>query len=72
MSSFNFLYGSYKLDAEPSSHRSSNPQVFQGVLERNMKYKLFLMGKLGAKLDVLLENMGRLSFGSNSSDYKVS
>lgn len=37
-----------------------------------MKYKLFLMGKLGAKLDVLLENMGRLSFGSNSSDYKVS
>ncbi|KAI5943663.1 beta-galactosidase-1-like protein isoform X2 [Manis javanica] len=44
--------------------------VFQGVLERNMKYKLFLMGKLGAKLDVLLENMGRLSFGSNSSDYK--
>eukprot|EP00069_Balaena_mysticetus_P020994 bmy_13378T0 len=44
--------------------------VFQGVLERNMKRNLFLMGKKGAKLDVLLENMGRLSFGSNSSDFK--
>ncbi|ELK17185.1 Beta-galactosidase-1-like protein [Pteropus alecto] len=53
-----------------SSHRSSYPQVFQGVLERNMKYKLFLTGKVGAKLDVLLENMGRLSFGSNHSDFK--
>ncbi|XP_078184733.1 beta-galactosidase-1-like protein isoform X2 [Callithrix jacchus] len=45
-------------------------QVFQGVLERNMRDKLFLMGKLGSKLDILLENMGRLSFGSNSSDFK--
>ncbi|XP_036885260.1 beta-galactosidase-1-like protein isoform X1 [Sturnira hondurensis] len=44
--------------------------VFQGVLERNTKHKLFLMGKMGAKLDVLLENMGRLSFGSNHSDFK--
>lgn len=44
--------------------------VFQGVLERNMEHNLFLMGKRGAKLDVLLENMGRLSFGSNSSDFK--
>ncbi|EHA97560.1 Beta-galactosidase-1-like protein [Heterocephalus glaber] len=44
--------------------------VFQGVLERNMKQKLFLMGKIGTQLDVLLENMGRLSFGSNHSDFK--
>uniref|UniRef100_A0A8C7EWW3 Galactosidase beta 1 like n=1 Tax=Neovison vison TaxID=452646 RepID=A0A8C7EWW3_NEOVI len=44
--------------------------VFQGVLERNMKHQLFLMGKEGARLDILLENMGRLSFGSNSSDFK--
>uniref|UniRef100_A0A452QXY8 Galactosidase beta 1 like n=1 Tax=Ursus americanus TaxID=9643 RepID=A0A452QXY8_URSAM len=44
--------------------------VFQGVLERNMKHQLFLMGTVGAKLDILLENMGRLSFGSNSSDFK--
>ncbi|XP_007964541.1 beta-galactosidase-1-like protein isoform X3 [Chlorocebus sabaeus] len=44
--------------------------VFQGVLERNMRDKLFLMGKVGSKLDILVENMGRLSFGSNSSDFK--
>uniref|UniRef100_A0A8C0MY23 Galactosidase beta 1 like n=2 Tax=Canis lupus familiaris TaxID=9615 RepID=A0A8C0MY23_CANLF len=44
--------------------------VFHGVLERNMKHQLFLTGKGGAKLDILLENMGRLSFGSNSSDFK--
>nr|KAF6450202.1 galactosidase beta 1 like [Molossus molossus] len=44
--------------------------VFQGVLERNMKHKLFLTGKMGATVDVLLENMGRLSFGSNYSDFK--
>lgn len=44
--------------------------VFQGVLERNMKNKLFLIGKVGTKLDILVENMGRLSFGSNSSDFK--
>ncbi|XP_014595862.1 beta-galactosidase-1-like protein isoform X4 [Equus caballus] len=44
--------------------------VFHGVLERNMKHKLFLTGQVGAKLDVLLESMGRLSFGSNTSDFK--
>lgn len=37
-----------------------------------MKHNVFLTGKVGDKLDVLLENMGRLSFGSNSSDFKVS
>nr|KAF6450203.1 galactosidase beta 1 like [Molossus molossus] len=35
-----------------------------------MKHKLFLTGKMGATVDVLLENMGRLSFGSNYSDFK--
>nr|XP_045002833.1 beta-galactosidase-1-like protein isoform X2 [Jaculus jaculus] len=44
--------------------------VFQGVLERNMRPQLFLTGKVGAKVDILLENMGRLSFGSNRSDFK--
>lgn len=43
-----------------------------GVLERNLKNELYLTGKAGAKLDILLENMGRLSFGSNHSDFKVS
>lgn len=57
----------------PSFHRAfSYPQVFQGVLERSMKHKLLLMGKIGTQLDILLENMGRLSFGSNHSDFKVS
>ncbi|XP_004701857.1 beta-galactosidase-1-like protein [Echinops telfairi] len=44
--------------------------VFQGVLERNIKSRLFLVGKMGDKLDILVENMGRLSFGSNTSDFK--
>uniref|UniRef100_A0A8C6A475 Galactosidase beta 1 like n=1 Tax=Marmota marmota marmota TaxID=9994 RepID=A0A8C6A475_MARMA len=44
--------------------------VIQGVLERNTDNKLYLMGKVGTKLDILLENMGRLSFGSNHSDFK--
>ncbi|MEJ1272051.1 galactosidase beta 1-like [Cricetulus griseus] len=44
--------------------------VFKGVLERNLKHELYLTGKVGAKLDILLENMGRLSFGSNHSDFK--
>ncbi|XP_006890307.1 PREDICTED: beta-galactosidase-1-like protein isoform X2 [Elephantulus edwardii] len=44
--------------------------VFQGILERSMQYRLLLIGKMGDQLDVLVENMGRLSFGSNSSDFK--
>ncbi|XP_077011321.1 beta-galactosidase-1-like protein isoform X2 [Tamandua tetradactyla] len=44
--------------------------VFQGVLERSMKHRLFVTGKAGSTLDILMENMGRLSFGSNSSDFK--
>ncbi|XP_048200668.1 beta-galactosidase-1-like protein [Perognathus longimembris pacificus] len=44
--------------------------VFQGVLERNIKRHLVLTAKEGVKLDILLENMGRLSFGSNHSDFK--
>ncbi|KAL6086492.1 hypothetical protein STEG23_002977 [Scotinomys teguina] len=42
----------------------------KGVLERNLKHELYLTGKAGAKLDILVENMGRLSFGSNHSDFK--
>ncbi|XP_069872838.1 beta-galactosidase-1-like protein isoform X2 [Dipodomys merriami] len=45
-------------------------EVFQGVLERNTKRELVLTANAGAKLDILLENMGRLSFGSNHSDFK--
>ncbi|XP_034353762.1 beta-galactosidase-1-like protein [Arvicanthis niloticus] len=44
--------------------------VLKGVLERSLKQELYLTGKVGTRLDILLENMGRLSFGSNHSDFK--
>lgn len=59
-------------DEDTQLRATTSPQVFQGVLERDMKNKLFLTGKVGTKLDILVENMGRLSFGSNCSDFKVS
>ena len=46
--------------------------VLKGVLERSLKQELYLTGTVGTRLDILLENMGRLSFGSNHSDFKVS
>ncbi|XP_011237015.1 beta-galactosidase-1-like protein isoform X2 [Mus musculus] len=44
--------------------------VLKGVLERSLKQELYLTGTVGTRLDILLENMGRLSFGSNHSDFK--
>ncbi|XP_051839468.1 beta-galactosidase-1-like protein [Antechinus flavipes] len=45
--------------------------VFQGTMERDKEEAaLFLTGQAGSTLDVLLENMGRISFGSNFSDFK--
>ncbi|XP_038939293.1 beta-galactosidase-1-like protein isoform X1 [Rattus norvegicus] len=44
--------------------------VLKGILERSLKEELYLTGKVGTRLDILLENMGRLSFGSNHSDFK--
>lgn len=44
--------------------------VLKGILERSLKEELYLTGKAGTRLDILLENMGRLSFGSNHSDFK--
>lgn len=44
--------------------------VLKGILERSLKQELYLTGKVGTRLDILLENMGRLSFGSNHSDFK--
>ncbi|XP_074047416.1 beta-galactosidase-1-like protein isoform X2 [Macrotis lagotis] len=44
--------------------------VFQGILERDKEEALFLTGPAGGTLDVLLENMGRISFGYNMSDFK--
>ncbi|NXK44366.1 BGAL galactosidase, partial [Chauna torquata] len=43
---------------------------YQGTLERDGQTVLRVTGKAGDALDVLLENMGRISFGANFSDFK--
>ncbi|NXE27104.1 BGAL galactosidase, partial [Ardeotis kori] len=45
-------------------------QEYQGTLERDGQMMLHVTGKAGDTLDVLLENMGRISFGANTSDFK--
>ena len=46
-------------------------QEYQGTLERDRQTALHVTGSAGDTLDVLLENMGRISFGANISDFKV-
>ncbi|NWZ49161.1 BGAL galactosidase, partial [Haliaeetus albicilla] len=43
---------------------------YQGTLERDGQTALHVTGSTGDTLDVLLENMGRISFGANISDFK--
>ncbi|XP_010138182.1 PREDICTED: beta-galactosidase-1-like protein, partial [Buceros rhinoceros silvestris] len=43
---------------------------YQGTLERDGQTALRVMGRAGETLDVVLENMGRISFGANASDFK--
>ncbi|NXV98822.1 BGAL galactosidase, partial [Fregetta grallaria] len=45
-------------------------QNYQGTLERDGQTTLHVTGRAGDTLDVLLENMGRISFGANISDFK--
>ncbi|NWY60514.1 BGAL galactosidase, partial [Chionis minor] len=45
-------------------------QEYQGTLERDGQTVLRVTGRAGDTLDVLLENMGRISFGANISDFK--
>ncbi|NXT53904.1 BGAL galactosidase, partial [Pluvianellus socialis] len=45
-------------------------QEYQGTLERDGQTALRVTGRAGDTLDVLLENMGRISFGANISDFK--
>ncbi|KFP03301.1 Beta-galactosidase, partial [Calypte anna] len=45
-------------------------QEYQGTLERDGLTTLRVTGRAGDTLDVLLENMGRISFGANISDFK--
>ncbi|KFV70756.1 Beta-galactosidase, partial [Dryobates pubescens] len=44
--------------------------VPQGVLERDKSLKINITGKAGAKLDILVENMGRVNFGRYNNDFK--
>lgn len=48
-----------------------NPQVPQGVLDRNYVTTLNITGRAGATLDLLVENMGRVNYGHSINDYKV-
>ncbi|XP_005049572.1 PREDICTED: beta-galactosidase-1-like protein [Ficedula albicollis] len=43
---------------------------YQGTLERDGQTTLQVTGRAGDTLDILLENMGRISFGANTSDFK--
>ncbi|XP_071667030.1 beta-galactosidase-1-like protein isoform X2 [Patagioenas fasciata] len=45
-------------------------QEYRGTLERDGQTALRVTGRAGDTLDVLLENMGRISFGANISDFK--
>ncbi|NXT92595.1 BGAL galactosidase, partial [Anhinga rufa] len=45
-------------------------QEYHGTLERDRQTTLRVTGRAGDTLDVLLENMGRISFGANTSDFK--
>lgn len=41
------------------------------MLERDGQTTLHVTGRAGDSLDILMENMGRISFGANTSDFKV-
>ncbi|NXR36606.1 BGAL galactosidase, partial [Zosterops hypoxanthus] len=43
---------------------------YQGTLERDGQTTLQVTGRARDTLDILLENMGRISFGANASDFK--
>ncbi|NWW64983.1 BGAL galactosidase, partial [Ifrita kowaldi] len=43
---------------------------YRGTLERDGQTTLQVTGRAGDTLDMLLENMGRISFGANTSDFK--
>ncbi|KAM9850796.1 beta-galactosidase-1-like protein [Aulostomus maculatus] len=44
--------------------------VFQGLLERDTVLVMKITGKKGDLVDILVENMGRVNFGSKINDYK--
>lgn len=44
--------------------------VYQGLLERDIALVTNVTGKQGDTMDILVENMGRVNFGSKINDYK--
>ncbi|KAM7407558.1 hypothetical protein PAMA_003331 [Pampus argenteus] len=44
--------------------------VFQGLLERDTTLVMNVTGQQGDTVDILIENMGRVNFGSKINDYK--
>ena len=46
-------------------------QVFQGMLERDTTLVIKISGKQGDTVDLLVENMGRVNFGSKINDHKA-
>lgn len=46
-------------------------QVFQGLLERDTMLVMNVTGQQGEIVDILVENMGRVNFGSKISDSKA-
>ncbi|XP_037542328.1 beta-galactosidase-1-like protein [Nematolebias whitei] len=44
--------------------------VFQGLLQRDTRLVMNVTGQQGDTLDILVENMGRVNFGSKINDYK--
>ncbi|XP_028249647.1 beta-galactosidase-1-like protein [Parambassis ranga] len=44
--------------------------VFQGLLERDTTLVMNVTGQQGDTVDILVENMGRVNFGSKINDYK--
>ncbi|XP_076858236.1 beta-galactosidase-1-like protein isoform X2 [Brachyhypopomus gauderio] len=44
--------------------------VYQGVMERDVTLVVNVTGRLADQLDILVENMGRVNFGSKISDRK--
>ncbi|XP_035424762.1 beta-galactosidase isoform X6 [Cygnus atratus] len=44
--------------------------VLQGILERDKSLMINITGKAGAKMDILVENMGRVNYGRYNNDFK--
>lgn len=69
MSGFEFFFFLNVLLTTNSVHPCG--QVFQGLLERDTVLVTNITGQQGDTVDILVENMGRVNFGSKINDYKA-